>query len=129
VTGAPPPTGEPEPQWQQPSFSPENGAKPSPAEKPVVVSGSVIARRVGVAPPSVAETMIATVGGLVWPVMILLALMQAVGWWPAILVAIVTSTVLGNVRRHMKARRKALGRGTRRTTAPKNIPPSKDGLR
>ena len=106
----PPQTGEPEPQWQQPSFSPENGSKPSRVEKPVV-SGSVIVPRGRIAPPSVVETTIATVGGMVWPVMIVLALMGAIGWWPAILIAIVTSTVLGNVRGHLKARRKALGRG------------------
>jgi len=43
--------------------------------------------------------------------MILLALMGAIGWWPAILIAIVSSTVLGNVGGHLKSRRKALGRG------------------
>ncbi len=118
-----PPTAEPEPQWQQPSFSPGseagslgNGAKPSPLPSPFA-SGSVIIPSTSVPPPSVAETMIATVAGVVWPVMIVLAIMGAVGWWEAILIAIVGSAVLGNVRGHLKARRKALGRaGTIPTT-------------
>jgi hypothetical protein len=55
--------------------------------------------------------------------MILLALMGVVGWWPAILIAIVGSTVLGNVGGHIRSRRKALGRGRR-------IPPAnRDRLR
>ncbi len=123
-----PPTAEPEPQWQQPSFSPGgeagslgNQAKPSPLPSPLA-SGSVIVPGTSVPPPSVAETMIGTVAGVVWPVMIVLAIMGAVGWWPAILVAIVGSAVLGNVRGHLKARRKALGRaGT--------IPPAENGPR
>lgn len=117
-----PSTGEPEPQWRQPSFPTENDPKAAPVEGSVA-SGSVIVPRGGVAPPSVVETAVATVGGVVWPVMIVLALMGTIGWWPAVLIAIVTSTVLGNVRRHLKARRKALGRG--RTIAPGD----KDGLR
>jgi hypothetical protein len=110
VTNAPS-AGEPEPQWQQPSFSPQSEPKPSPVEAPVAF-GSVLVRRGRVAPPSVAETVFATVGGVVWPVMIVLALMGVVGWWPAILTAILASAVLGNVRGHLKARRKALGRAT-----------------
>lgn len=64
-----------------------------------------------VAPPSVTETFLGTVAGLVWPVMIVLAIMGVMGWWPAILVAIVASTVLGSTRNHLKARRRALRRG------------------
>ena len=108
-----PSTGEPEPQWRQPFFPTENHPK---AVEGSVASGSVIVPRGGMAPPSVVETAIATVGGVVWPVMIVLALMGAINWWPAVLIAIVTSAVLGNARRHLKARRKALGSG--RTIAP-----------
>ena len=88
-----------------------------------VASGSVIVPAVTTAPPSVVETAVKTVAGVVWPVMILLALMGAIGWWPAILIAIVSSTVLGNVGGHLRSRRKALGRGQR-------IPPAnRDRLR
>ena len=111
------PTGEPEPQWRQPSFPSDDDPKAAPAEGPVA-SGSVLVPRGAVPPPTVMETTIATIGGVIWPVMILLAVMGAVGWWPAILIAIVTSTVLANVRRHMKSQRKALGRGQTYPTGP-----------
>ena len=114
VTNAPS-TGEPEPQWRQPPFSSENEPKAAPLKGPVA-SGSVIVPAGTTAPPSVVETAVKTVAGVVWPVMILLALMGAIGWWPAILIAIVSSTVLGNVGGHLRSRRKALGRG--RTIAP-----------
>ena len=120
-----PSTGEPEPQWRQPSFPTANEPQSAPVDG-AVASGSVIVPRGGVAPPSVVETTLATVGGVVWPVMILLALMGVVGWWPAILVAIVTSTVLGNVRGHLKARRKALGRGRTRATGAPTRPTHRD---
>ena len=68
-----------------------------------------------VPPPSVLETTVRTISGVVWPVMIVLALMGTVSWWPAILIAIVTTTVLGNVSGHLKARRKALTRSRRIT--------------
>jgi len=114
VTNAPS-TGEPEPQWRQPSFPSENKPKAAAVEG-TVASGSVIVPAGTTAPPSVVETAVKTVAGVVWPVMILLALMGAIGWWPAILIAIVGSTVLGNVGGHLRSRRKALGRG--RTIAP-----------
>lgn len=106
-----PPSGEAEKEWQQPDFQPD-GAPPTSVEGPVYsVSGSLI---VPYAPPSVAETVLTTFSGLVWPVMILLAIMGTIGWWPAIIVAIATSVVTDNVRRHLRARRKALSRGQAR---------------
>lgn len=71
-------------------------------------------------PPSAVETTVRTLSGLVWPVMILLAVMGVVGFWPAILAAIVTSTVLGNVGRHLKARRKI-------AALPRRITPGEQG--
>ncbi|MBI4901560.1 MAG: hypothetical protein HY829_13945 [Actinobacteria bacterium] len=73
-------------------------------------------------PPSATETLLGTVAGLVWPVMIVLAIMGAVSWWPAILVAIIASAVLGNTRNHLKARRRALDRRA-------GLPGQKNGLR
>jgi hypothetical protein len=105
-----PSRGEPEPQWRQPSFPSENEPKATPVEGPVA-SGSVIVPATPMAPPSVVETTVKTVAGVVWPVMIVLALMGMIDWWPAILIAIVGSTVLGNVGGHLKSRRKALGSG------------------
>lgn len=107
-----PPVGEPEQQWQQPAFGsqgsepqfftpdPGQAVVPAPANNPVRYSR----------PPSVAESVVATLAGLVWPVMIVLAIMGVVGWWPGVLVALVAGVVLGNARRHLRARRKALGR-------------------
>lgn len=103
------PAGEPEPQWQQPPFPSE----PEPAPEPVqgsVVPSAVIVPRERLAPPSVAETALGAVAGMIWPVMIVLAIMGVVGWWPAILVAIIASTVLGSTQNHLKARRRALRR-------------------
>lgn len=117
----PPPTGEPEPQWRQPSFPSENEPRPTPVEGPVA-SGSVIVPATTTTPPSVVETTVKTLAGLVWPVMIFLAVMGVTGWWPAILIAIVSSTVLGNVGGHLRSRRKALSRG-------RTIPPRDNRLR
>ncbi|HET7723192.1 MAG TPA: hypothetical protein VFK68_01025 [Propionibacteriaceae bacterium] len=103
------PTGEPQPQWQQPPFTSEPAPAPEPLQGSIVPS-SVVVSRGRVAPPSVAETFFGTVAGLIWPVMIVLAIMGVVGWWPAILVAIVASTVLGSTQNHLKARRRALRR-------------------
>lgn len=79
-------------------------------------SGSLI---VPYTPPSVAETVLSTVSGLIWPVMILLAFFTPVGWWPAIIIAIATSVVTDNVKKHLRARRKALTRG--------QVPPDNEG--
>jgi hypothetical protein len=106
--------GEQEPQWQQPSFQPGKEPGPAPSE-PVVASGSLIVPFAAVPPPSAIETTVRTISGLVWPVMIVLAIMGGIDFWPAILIAIVTSTVLGNVSRHLKAQRKDVAR-TRRIT-------------
>ena len=108
------PQGEQEPQWQQPSFQPGKEPGPAPSEAPVAF-GSVIVPAAAVPPPSVMESTVRTISGVVWPAMIVLWLMGAVSFWPAILVAIVTTTVLGNVSRHLKARRKQVAR-TRRVT-------------
>jgi hypothetical protein len=116
-----PSTGEPEPQWRQPSFPSENEQKATPVDIPVA-SGSVLVPATPIAPPSVVETTVKTVAGVVWPVMIVLAIVGVMGWWQAIIVAIVASAVLGNVGGHLRARRKAVSRG-------RAIPPSDNRLR
>ncbi|HSN10832.1 MAG TPA: hypothetical protein VLS51_01815 [Propionibacteriaceae bacterium] len=103
------PTGEPEPQWQQPPFPPESQPAPEPVQGSLVPS-SVVVPQEQVSPPSVVETVLGTVAGLIWPVMIVLAIMGVVGWWPAILVSIVASTVLGTTQNHLKERRRAMQR-------------------
>lgn len=101
-------SGEHEEQWQQPPFAASGSADPTPVE-PDVVQGRLMVPASKPPPPSLAETALNSLSGIVWPVMIVLAIAQVVGWWPAILIAIVTSSVLGTVGNHLKARRKALG--------------------
>lgn len=95
-------------QWQQPQFQPDE----PPAGQPV--SGEVVVPGEPAPPPSVAEGVLRGVAGVVWPVMILLAILGYVGFWPAIIIALVTSSVLGQVTRTMSQRRKALARPPRR---------------
>jgi hypothetical protein len=102
VSSQPP---EPEPQWRQPDFLPEE----SPEASAVLPSASAEIVRPTL-PPSGLETTLATVSGLVWPVLILLALMGYIGFWPAIMIALITNVVAENVRRHLRQRRRALGR-------------------
>lgn len=107
-----PPVGEPEKQWQQPAFDPANDPSNAPIEGTVYsASGQALAPVKRSAPPSVAETVVSTIAGLVWPVMIVLAIAGVVSWWPAILIALVSSVVAGNITGHLKARRAALTRG------------------
>ena len=103
--------GEHDERWQQPPFTASEPAEPTPAEPPVV-QGQLLVPAVST-PPSVAETVLGSVAGIVWPVMIVLAIFSVVGWVQAIVVAIVASAALGAARNHLKARRKALGRDAR----------------
>lgn len=114
----PPPVGAPEPQWQQPAFGREEldaaqsaplPVAPAPQPVPAVIPAAELVPPEPALPPSVAETTLATVAGLIWPVVILLALTGYLSWWPAILVAIVTSVVTDNIRKHLRQRRRALG--------------------
>lgn len=102
-----PPVDGPEPQWRQPDFLPEE--PPGASSSAVVPSASAEVVRPTL-PPSGLETTLATVSGLVWPVLILLALMGYLGFWPAIMIALITNVVAENVRRHLRQRRRALGR-------------------
>lgn len=101
--------GEPDPQWQQPPFQ---GAAPQdvPVESPVT-SGSLIVPREPRLPPSVAETVVKTVRAVLWPALILLAIMGVVDWWPAMFVTMLATIILSNVGRHLKEHRKATARG------------------
>ena len=107
-----PPVGEPEQQWQQPAFVPREGADDVVSGE-IVPTGpsSAVAPRTVSSPPSVAESVVGTLAGLVWPIMIVTAIMGGLGWWPAIIIALVASAVLGNVRQQLKWRRKAITKG------------------
>ncbi len=89
-------------QWQQPSFLSEG----QPGERPV--SGEVVVPGEPAPPPSMVESIARGLAGIVWPVMILLAILNYIGFWPAIIIALVASSVLGAVHQNLRSRRKAL---------------------
>ncbi len=103
---------------------PQAAPKADPAQGPVspgpVGFGALMVPAAPGPAPSAAETLVGRVAGLVWPVMIMLALMGVVGWWPAVLVAIVASAVLSSTRNHLKARRRALGGAAAQPDTPRN---------
>lgn len=99
-----PPTEDPSPgsqQWQQPSFGAGDNA-----EIPVV-SGSVVVPGEPVPPPGALELAARTVSGLLWPVLIILALAGFGNFWLNILIAIVGTTVLNRIASELKRRRRA----------------------
>jgi hypothetical protein len=101
-----PPVGEPEREWEQPAFGSNEDdvagghgvVVPQPMQVPVTYS----------APASVAEVVVSSLAGVVWPVMIVLAIFGVLAWWPAIIIALVASAFLGNIRGQLRSRRRAL---------------------
>lgn len=100
-----PPVGDAEQRWQQPAWDPgQQQAAPPPL--PVMPFTPPVPVRYP--PPSALESTVATIAGLIWPAMILLAILGYVGWWPAMIIALVSHVVADGVRKHLRARRKAL---------------------
>ncbi len=100
-----PPTGEPEPRWEQPAFKPE--AVPpyaTPVSGRLIVPGATNRTP----PPSSFETVIGTLAKLVWPVAILLVVFTKLAFWPVLIGAIVLGTVLGALKRNLRQQRRAL---------------------
>ena len=93
---------EPEPQWLQPPFEP---LADEVAEPPV--TGELLLPANAGPPPSVVESTLRVVAGVVWPIMIALAIFGIGGWMGNILIAIITSVVLGKVGEELKRRRKS----------------------
>ena len=96
-----PPTP-PEPSWQQPPFAPQ----PDPETAPVL-SGAIVVPNSQMPPPSVVESAINVVRGVLWPVMLVLAIFGPMNLFTAIAIAIVGGAVLGQVSRELKRRRRA----------------------
>lgn len=91
-------------QWTQPDFASQPDAAPS---TPPVVTGPILLPAGAPPPPPTAlESGLRIVARLVWPVMILLALMGG-SWWMNILIAIIASTILDQVVRELRRRRLA----------------------
>ncbi len=72
-----------------------------------MLSGQVLVPRSQVPPPSVAETIISTTAGLVWPVMMVLGIFGPVPFVSALIIAFVASSVLGAVKGRLRAQRRA----------------------
>ena len=97
------------PEWQQPPFTP-------PAEDAPVVSGQVVVPGEQPAAPSVLESGISMVTGLIWPVMIFLGIFGRIPFMVAIFLAIVASIILGRLAKHLRQQRLAQLRGPRPPT-------------
>ncbi|HRA07076.1 MAG TPA: hypothetical protein PKV13_10735 [Propionicimonas sp.] len=105
------PTEEPQGRWHQPPFAPGS----DPADAPVV-SGSVVVPGEPAVPasaPGVAESMLNVVIGVIWPVAILLGVLGVGAFMMNVLVAIISSIVLGQVAKELKRRRIARALGER----------------
>ncbi|MCC6496597.1 MAG: hypothetical protein IT193_10120 [Propionibacteriaceae bacterium] len=99
-----------ESQWQQPPFQPSGqGSEEAPLEGRLVVpeslsAGMLVPRR----PPSALESIINVVNGVLWPVLIGMALFGIGGWVGNIVIAIIASSLLGGVSAELKRRRRYL---------------------
>lgn len=97
-------------QWQQPPFQPSGqGPEDAPLEGRLVVpeqvsGGTLVPRR----PPSALESVINVVNGVLWPVLIGMALFGIGGWVSNIVIAIIASSLLGGVSAELKRRRRYL---------------------
>lgn len=106
---------QPEPQWSQPPFAPGyqepepvgyGAAQPSPLPAlPDVVSGSVILPGATVPPPSVIESVLRVIAGLLWPLVIAVLIFGGGSWWFGIIFAIIASAVLKQITQELKRRR------------------------
>ncbi|MCB0912149.1 MAG: hypothetical protein KDB60_11100 [Propionibacteriaceae bacterium] len=87
-------------QWQQPSFEPDAPALPDPVTGPTLVPATPPP------PPSVMESTLRVVAGVVWPVMIGLVFLGIGNWMLNIIFAIVVSTLLQRTAGEMRNRRR-----------------------
>jgi hypothetical protein len=75
-------------------------------------------------PPSVLESTLNVVNGVLWPVLIGLVFFGIGNWWPNIFIAIIASSLLGGISTELKRRRKYLP-----PADMKHLPPAEDDLR
>jgi len=119
--------GDAESSWQQPPFAPEQEPA-QPATGEILVPGQFAGQGLEPAeerrPPSVLESTINVVNGVLWPVLIGLAIFSIGNWWLNIFIAIVASSLLGGIATELKRRRKYLPPPDR-----KYLPPAQDDLR
>ncbi len=120
-----PPTGEPEPRWQQPPFqaggpTPYDATPDEPtdtdfpaygASQPPVSGYVVPAPGSAVPPPSQFETVVVTLARLIWPVAFVLVIFTGAGFWPVLIGALNVNTILRALKGNLRQRRRALGTG------------------
>lgn len=103
--------GDAESSWQQPPFEPEQQSL-HPGTADVVVPGQLAGYGLVPAeerrPPSVLESTLNVVNGVLWPVLIGLVFFGIGGWVLNIFIAIVASSLLGGITTELKRRRKYL---------------------
>lgn len=68
-------------------------------------------------PPSQVETVVAMAAGLIWPVMLVLGIFTSLSMMTAIVIAIIASLVLNQVKRTLRSQRRA-------SIQPPSNPPS-----
>lgn len=99
-----------QPRWQQPDWT---EATPAEEADPILnpppappLSGSIIVPRTPTPPPSVLESTLNVVTGVIWTAAIALAIFGYGGWVSNILIAIVASALFGGIAGEMKKRRR-----------------------
>lgn len=105
MTHAPQPRDD-ESQWQQPPFQPAEPSGAVPDEQPAdqEVAGQVLVPRER-RPPSVLESSLNVLNGVLWPVLLGLALFGVGNWVANVVIAIVASSLLGGISSELRRRR------------------------
>lgn len=111
VVTYPPRSEDAESEWTQPPFEPMQDPANAGSHSVAIPGQStssylVPADRHG--PPSVLESTINVVNGVLWPLLIGLVFFGVGSWWLNIFVAIVASSLLGGIATELKRRRKYL---------------------
>ncbi len=117
------PGPEPEPQWSQPPFAPNEparAARPRVPDPYPVVQGAVVVPGKELSPPTPAETGLRAVARMLPLILIFAAIFGGLPWWIAIVGIVLGSSVLNQVARDMKRRRIAAAREHR------VLPPTED---
>ena len=119
-------SGDAESQWQQPPFDPAAG-QPGPAGPGggLAVPASSMSNLVPAdrQPPSVLESTLNVVSGVIWPVFLGLAFFHIGNWGLNVFAAIVVSSLLRGIATELKRRRRYL------PPAAGELPPSVGDLR
>jgi len=99
--------GDAESSWQQPPFVPEQEPA-QPATGEILVPGQGLVPVEERRPPSVLESTLNVVNGVLWPVLIGLVFFGIGSWMLNIFIAIAASSLLGGIANELKRRRKYL---------------------